>query len=242
VSSRTYLRFEILRTYRNRRFLVFSLVFPLILFLFVAGPNRKAHILGIPFPLYFMTGMVALGTMVAVVSSGGRIASERTIGWVRQLHVTPLSTYSYFQAKVICGYLMAIVSMAVLFLAGTFVGVRLSPSQWLVMSALILIGLIPFAVLGIMLGHILTPDSVGPALGGATSLLALFGGAYGPLASGGAFLVVVKLLPSYWLVQAGKTAVVGGGWPREGWIVVFAWTVVLSVLAGRVYHRDTKRV
>ncbi len=31
MSSSTYLRYELLRTFRNRRFLLFSLVFPLIL-------------------------------------------------------------------------------------------------------------------------------------------------------------------------------------------------------------------
>ena len=36
----TYLRYEVLRTWRNRRFLIFSLVFPLILFLAIAGPHR----------------------------------------------------------------------------------------------------------------------------------------------------------------------------------------------------------
>ena len=34
------LRYELLRTFRNRRFLLFSLAFPLVLFFLVAGPNR----------------------------------------------------------------------------------------------------------------------------------------------------------------------------------------------------------
>jgi len=36
----TYLRYEVLRTWRNRRFLLFSLAFPLVLFLAVAGPHK----------------------------------------------------------------------------------------------------------------------------------------------------------------------------------------------------------
>ena len=34
------------------------------------------------------------------------------------------------------------------------------------MTGLILVGLVPFAALGILLGHMLTPDSIGPAMGG----------------------------------------------------------------------------
>ena len=142
----TYLRYEVLRTFRNRRFLIFSLGFPLLLFLVIGGTNRKAHLDGIPFPLYYMTGMAAWGTMVAVISSGARIAAERQIGWARQMRITPLATSAYFQAKVLCGYLMALLSLVVLYAAGTSLGVRLSAGQWLTMTALVLVGLIPFAV------------------------------------------------------------------------------------------------
>jgi ABC-2 type transport system permease protein len=45
------------------------------------------------------------------------------------------------------------------------------------MLGLLLVGLIPFAVLGILLGHLVSVDSLGPVIGGGTSLLALLGGA-----------------------------------------------------------------
>ena len=35
------------------------------------------------------------------------------------------------------------------------------------MTGLILVGLIPFAGLGIFFGHMLTPDSIGPVMGGS---------------------------------------------------------------------------
>jgi ABC-2 type transport system permease protein len=238
-----YLRYEVLRTFRNRRFLVFSLGFPLVLFLFIAGSNRNAHLDGISFPLYYMTGMAAWGTMTAVISSGARIAAERQVGWTRQMRITPLTTAAYFRAKVLCGYLMALFSLAVLYLAGTSMGVRLSAAEWLTMTALLLIGLVPFAVLGVMLGHLLSVDSMGPAMGGITTLFALLGGAWGPLATSGVFLSIVKCLPSYWLVQAAKTALGSSGWPpAEAWVVIAAWTVGLAFVAARVYRRDTARV
>ena len=61
MSRSTYIRYEVLRTFRNRRFFFFSLGFPLILFLVIAGPNRHSTLDGIAFPLYYMTGMVAWG-------------------------------------------------------------------------------------------------------------------------------------------------------------------------------------
>src|SRR5262249_39118663 len=116
-SSATYVRYEVLRVFRNRRFFLFSLVFPVVLYVLVAGPNRDQSLQGIPFPTYYMAGMVSWGTMTAVVAGGARIAAERSIGWNRQLRVSPLSMRTYFLTKLASGYLVALVSIAVLYLA-----------------------------------------------------------------------------------------------------------------------------
>ncbi len=241
-SSAIYVRYEMLRVFRNRRFFLFSLVFPVVLFVLVAGPNRDQTLQGIPFPTYYMAGMVSWGTMTAVIAGGARIAAERSIGWNRQLRVSPLSVRTYFLTKLASGYLMALVSIAVLYVAGAAFDVRLGAGEWVQMTALILVGLIPFAVLGILLGHLLTIESMGPALGGVTSLFALLGGAWGPTATSGWLFQVVKCLPSYWLVQAGKTAYGGDSWPLQAWIVLVVWTAALSALAVWVYRRDTGRL
>jgi ABC-2 type transport system permease protein len=241
MNTATYTRYELLRTFRNTRFFIFSLAFPLILFLVVAGPNRHETLDGIGFPLYYMAGMVAWGTMAAVMAGGARIAMERAVGWTRQMRITPLAPRAYFQAKILSGYLMAMVSIALLCLAGAAFGVRLSAGGWLTMIGLVLVGLIPFAILGILLGHLLSADSMGPALGGSTALFALLGGAWGPLATSGALHRVITYIPSYWLVQAGKTASGGGAWPAHGWIVIAVWSLVLARLTMRVYQRDTAR-
>ena len=115
----------------------------------------------------------------------------------------PAAASAYFRAKVLTGYLMAASTIGLLYLAGTSLGVRLAPADWVTMTVLILIGLIPFAVLGILLGHLLTVDSMGPALGGLTALFALLGGAWGPITSSGVLHRFAEALPSYWLVQAG---------------------------------------
>ena len=138
--------------------------------------------------------------------------------------------------------MMALISLLALYLAGTSLGVRLGASEWLEMTGLILVGLIPFAALGIMIGHMLTPDSIGPAMGGGISLLALLGGTWFPITGHGFLHDLAQLLPSYWLVQASHVAIGGHAWPAKGWIVMIAWTVVLSVLAARAYRRDTGRV
>lgn len=243
MSNATYLRYEVVRTFRNRRFFLFSLVFPLVIFVAIAGANRHKEIEGVPFALYFMTGMVAWGAMVAIISSGARIATERQLGWTRQVRITPLRTRTYFEAKVLTGYLMALVTIAVLYVAGEGFGVRLDARQWATMTLLLVVGLVPFALLGILAGHVLKPDSLGPAVGGVTALFALVSGAWGPLSTSPTFVGVVKWIPSYWLVQAGRVAFGGSGWPpAQAWIVIAVWSVALARLSVLAYRRDTARV
>jgi ABC-2 type transport system permease protein len=241
----TYTRYELLRTFRNRRFFLLSLGFPLILYFVIAGPNRDVHNLsnsGVSLPLYFMVGLASFGTMSAMLSCGARIAAERAVGWNRQLRISPLSPRAYFRAKVVTAYAMALLSIAVLYLAGASLGVSLPARDWFEMTGLMLVGLIPFAALGITLGHMLTPDSIGPAMGGGVSLFALLGGTWFPLPVHGFLHDLAQYIPSYWLVQASHVALGGAAWGGMGWAVIAAWTAVFSALAVRAYRRDTGRV
>jgi ABC-2 type transport system permease protein len=245
VNPLIYTRYEFLRTLRNRRFFILSLVFPLVLYFLIAGSQRHVKDVGgtgLSAPLYFMIGLASFGTMVAMLSSGARIAAERAVGWNRQLRITPLSPRTYFRAKVLTAYMMALLSLFALYIAGTTLGVSLPADEWLKMTGLIIVALVPFAALGILLGHLLTPDSIGPALGGGVSLLAFVGGTWFPIPSSGFLHDVGQFVPSYWLVQASHVAVGGHPWPARAWVVMIAWTVVLSALAARAYRQDTGRV
>jgi ABC-2 type transport system permease protein len=244
MSGFAYARFELLRAFRNGRFFILSLGFPLILYFVIAGPNRNTRDFagsGVSAPLYYMVGLASFGTMMAMVSSGTRIAGERQVGWTRQLRITPLSSRDYLRAKVLVAYATALLSVVLLYIAGAALGVSLSAQSWLEMTGLIVVGLLPFAALGIGLGHLLNVDAIGPATGGIVSLLALLWGTWFPVTHG--FLHDLgQYVPSYWLVRAGRVSMQGHAWGAKGWAVVLAWAVILGVLAAVAYRRDTGRV
>jgi ABC-2 type transport system permease protein len=241
--SLTYLRYELLRTVRNKRAFIFSLVFPLMLYYLIAGSNKNVTLDGIPFATYYLAGMASFGTMAAMISVGAKIAAERSVGWNRQLRLTPLSTRAYMRAKVLSGYLTALITLVLLFLAGSTLGVHLNAGRVLHMTGLVLVGLIPFAALGILVGHLFTPDSMGPVIGGGVSILAFLGGSWGPVGGDHGLLHnVSQATPTYWLVQARNTLVGAPGWDSKGWIIIAIWTVVLGALAAWAFRRDTARI
>lgn len=240
-AATTYTRFELLRTVRNRQSFVFALAVPAVLFLTIAGANRHETLQGIPFPTYYMVGMASYGAMIAALSAGARIAAERSIGWTRQLRLTPLRPRSYFAAKVLTGYLLAALAIALLYACGLAYGVRIDPLRWAAMTGLILLGLIPFAAMGILLGHVINIDSAGPAMGGLSFAFGFLGGQWFPLPDSGALVDVARCIPSYWLTQAAHIGVGGSTWGVQAWIVLTVWTVVAARLAMLAYRRDTAR-
>ena len=242
MSNVTHLRYEIVRTLRNRTVLAVTLALPLVLFYAVAWGQRHATFDGVSFPLYFMTGMAVYGAMFGAVSPGARVARDRSGGWFRQLRITPLRARTDVAAKVLTAYLVTLPSLALLYLAGASLGVRLDGAQWLEMTGLLLAGLTPFVALGIAGGYLMPTDALTPVIGGVVVLFALVGGVYGfQLATSGPMFEVMKAVPSYWLVQAGKTALGGGTWPAQGWIVIAAWTAALIPVAALAYRRAAVR-
>lgn len=239
-----YTRFELLRAFRNRRFFLFSFGFPVVLYFLIAAPQQSTQSLagtGISAPLYYMAGLASFGTMASMISSGARIAGERQAGWTRQLRITPLTPREYFRAKVLAAYAMATTSLLLLYASGAILGVRLPAGRWLAMTGLILVALLPFAALGITLGHLITVDSIGPLTGGLVAILAFLSGTWFPLTHG--FLYDVgQYIPGFWIVQASHIALHGPAWGVKGWVVVGVWTVILVVLARLAYRRDTQRV
>jgi ABC-2 type transport system permease protein len=242
MTATTHFRYELVRSFRNYIFYGVTLALPLVLFYAVASGQRNATMDGVSFPLYFMTAMAVYGAMFAAVSPGARIARDRSVGWTRQQRLTPLRARTDIAAKVLTAYLIALPSVVLVFLAGASLGVRLDAAQWLELGGLLMAGLTPFIALGIVLGYLLRADNLTPVIGGIVVLFALVGGVYGfQLAHSGPLFDVMKAIPSYWLVQAGKTALGGGSWPAQGWIVIAGWTAILIVAASLAYRRSAAR-
>lgn len=140
----------------------------------------------------------------------------------------------------ITAYGMAAVSLGLLYASGLALSVDLPARTWLVITGLIAIALLPFAGLGILLGHYVTVDAVGPVSAGVVALLAIFSGTWYPVTHGLAYRIG-QYLPSYWLVQAGRSSQPGHAWTTTAWAVVIVWTAVLAVLAALAYRREMSR-
>lgn len=241
--STGYLILEVRRAMRNARFAIFTVGMPVALFLLYVGIFSKdgADAKGV-----IIVNMTCYGALTAALFTGGRVAIERAAGWQRQLRLTPLTGGGYLTAKAVTAMALALPAVILVPLVAVVgEGVRLDAAGWLRVTLGVWLAVIPFSVLGLLLGQIGTAESMQPIVSIVMMVMSLIGGIFIPIdGMPSGLLAVAKVLPSYWLTQIGRGAVtsdlsVGLG---QAVLVLAAWTAVLGLAVVRRYRRDSARV
>lgn len=237
-----YLLLEVRRAYRNRRFLIFTIIFPVGLFLVYSSMYSGGKTGGVGTHAYLMASMAAFGAMVAALSSGTRIAVERDSGWNRQLRLTPLRPSSYLVGKAVVGMLVALPAIILVYAAGALVeGVDLGGIQWLGSAVGLWLGVLPFAMLGIVIGYLASPESSQPIFAICFMGLSLFGGLWIPVeVLPETMAQIAQILPSYWLGLIARSPL-GDGLDWVAVPVLAGWTVLLALVVAWRYRADTAR-
>jgi ABC-2 type transport system permease protein len=238
--SAGYLLLEIKRAVRAGRFLIFTVAFPILMFIFLsgvygnAGPNSQTVL---------MINMTTWGAFAAALFAGARVAIERDAGWQRQLRLTPLSGRGYLSGKGVVGMCVALPAVVLLPLIGAFgEGVRLDAGQWVQVTLGVWLSVIPLVLLGLLLGQYGTADSMQAITGVLMLVLAMFGGLWVPLDVLPSFFgTIAKILPTYWMNQVGSSAIGSQEHLLTAVLVLAGWTVVLAALVVRRYRRDSAR-
>ncbi|HYQ69634.1 ABC transporter permease [Actinophytocola sp.] len=241
--SFTYLLLEARRAMRNGRFMIFSIAFPVLLFLLYTGiwANGDKAVTGI-----LMVNMTSFGALSAALFAGSRVALERSVGWQRQLRLTPLSGGGYLTAKGLTGMLLALPAVVLVPLVGVAVeGVSLDAAGWLRVTIGIWLAVIPFALIGLLIGQVGTPDSMQPIMSLTMMTMSMLGGVFIPIDSMPDWLLkIAHVLPSYWLGQVGRGAVTSDLSVNLGQavLVLGVWTAVVGLGVVRRFRRDSARV
>src|SRR6476661_9696732 len=114
----TALKLEVRRVLRNRRTMMFILVFPSVFF-FMFGLSSKAQSKGGPAAVaYIMISMAVYGAMVGTTSGGASVALERSLGWSRQLRLTPLHPAAYVAMKALTSMTLGLIAIISTFTIG----------------------------------------------------------------------------------------------------------------------------
>ena len=238
--NRTALRLEVRRMLRSRRTLMFVLVFPSLFFLlFGSGGNRASATPAAR--AYLLISMAVYGAMSAMTAGGASVAVERSLGWSRQLRLTPLRPAAYVAMKVATAMVLGLVAVAAVYAVGAALGVRMAPHVWLLSGLAAWLASLVFAAFGLFMGFLLPSENVMQFVGPALALLAIFGGLFVPLPLlPPALRTLAAWTPVYGVGQLARAPLVGG--LTAGAIVsVAGWTLAFGAAAAALFARDTTR-
>lgn len=229
--------YDLISVWRTPGFVLPSLAFPLMFYLFFgvvfsAGGNAT----------YLLVSYGCFGIMgPAMFNFAMNIASDRAHGWLTLKRLSPMPVGAYLLAKLFTSLVFALVIILLLFsVAALFGNVRLHTSQWLILAGLLMVGTLPFALIGLILGLTLS-DKAAPGVVNLLYLpMAFLSGLWLPISMlPQALQQLAWLWPSYHLSQLGlKVVAADQGFAL--WLhllIVVLSTVVLAGTTVLVFRR-----
>ncbi|WP_327724844.1 ABC transporter permease [Streptomyces europaeiscabiei] len=241
------IKLELVRALRNRKSMFFSVLYPSLLFLLIAGSASSTEKLGdtgLTLPTYMMVSMASFGALTAVLMGNSeRIAKEREGGWVRQLRLTTLPGRGYVFAKTASAAVVSLPSIVIVFVVAAAVkDVRLDAWQWLALTGAIWAGSLVFAALGVAIGYLATGDAVRPITMIVYFGLSMLGGLWMPTTTFPQWLQeIAKWVPTHAYAALGQ-AIEQSRTPQTRDVVVLA--VYFALFAGGaawLYRKDTRK-
>ena len=186
---RSYLleaKYEFLRLLRTPEFALPSLLFPCLFYVLFGVLLNKSN--G-DAARYLLATYGVFGVMgVGLFAFGVTVALEREQGFLLYKRALPMPPGAYLFAKMAMAMLFAsMISLLLATLAATLGGVELRASQWLLLFAVNVIGVLPFAALGLYVGTLVGGQ-------GAPAVVNIL---YLPMAFLSGLWLPLKLLPTW---------------------------------------------
>ena len=242
----TLVRAEVLQRLRVPGFVITTIIFPTMFFAFFGLPNVRRAVEGVNIGAYMVASYGAYAVMsVALIAFGVSISAERGLGWNKLLRASPMGPLPYFIAKVLMALVLGFCSLALLFAFAAVVGHLREPiAFWASLSGLLVIGMIPFVILGLAIGYLASPTVAAPIANLISLPLSFASGLFVPIRMLPVGVQsVAPFLPSYHVGQLGWTllgAGDGAGYAAHiAWIAAYAG--IFLVVALVAYRRDEGR-
>src|SRR6187402_2137545 len=155
----TAISLDIRRVLRNRRTLMFTVIFPNLFFFLFGLTGGRQRVGSAEFMGIVMINMAVYGAMVSTTAGGAAVALDRALGWSRQLRLTPLAPWAYIAMKVIVSMTLAAIAITSTYVFGSLNGVHLTTTQWLLCGVSSWGASFVFAAFGLFMGFLLPSDN-----------------------------------------------------------------------------------
>jgi ABC-2 type transport system permease protein len=229
-------RVEQLVYWRSRESAIFTFIFPLMLFLLL-GSVYSGHIYGVPASQALLAALLAYGcAMVAFAGIAISLVLRREQAILKRLRATPLPPVTYVTALLASTIVVFALETIALFALGRVVFGTPFPSHVGSVAAVVVLGAVSFAAMGIGLSGLIRSGEGSSAVVNLIVLpMSFLTGAFGPTHHYPRFLRAIgDVLPLKYLVDLSNAVYLHKHaiWSKPGAIgVLAAWGVAGVVVA-----------
>ena len=236
-------RYEFVRLSRTRSFALSVIGFPVAFYLFFGLiMNHGEHIGNLSVAKYMLAGYSVFGMVGAsLFGIGVALASELSAGWLELKRASPMPAFAYLLAKCTSAMAFGVIIVSILTLMSIIIGhVSLTFPEFARMIALTIVGVVPFACMGMALA-LLIPANSAPGITNMIYLpMSFLGGLWVPIMLLPKVLQHFALLmPTYHLAQLALDVF---GYPSTGstsshWIGLLGFTLLMLGIGGIAFRR-----
>jgi ABC-2 type transport system permease protein len=241
------LKCEFLKMFRMPAYVIPTLAFPLMFYLFFGVAfGAKSGVGATNIASYLIATYGAFGVIGAsLFGFGVSVAVERGQGWLQVKRATPMPLSAWFAAKIGMALLFSSIIVGCLSLLGIFLGgVHFPAAVWPLLFIALVGGALPFCALGLMIGYSAGPNSA-PAIVNIVYLpMSFLSGLWIPIEFMPKFLQkIAPVLPPFHLSRL-ALIIIGAakGSVATPIIALIGFTVLFLTLAAIAYRRDEGKV
>ncbi len=243
----TYAALDLKRQLRDKVGMFFTVALPAFLFLVFGLGDDEAYG-SADVAMYVMVSMAAYGAVTATTTVAGVAATEQTMGWGRQVALTPLAPLTFVMIKTAVAMLVAAVPIALIYAIGAATGSSGNAFDWLASAAVVWIGSALFAVYGLAMCLIFRGDNAAGIASGLIVIMSFLGNVFLPM--DGFILELGRFTPLYGYAGLARYPISEGWLPDDAghdsvWLLlanVCAWTVIFAAMAIWGLRRRQERV
>ncbi|MBB6628209.1 ABC transporter permease [Nocardioides sp. KIGAM211] len=242
-----YARLDLKRQIRDRMGMFFIVALPAFLF-FVFGMGDDEAYGSANVAMYVMVSMAAYGAVTATTTVAGAAATEQTMGWGRQLALTPFSPWAFVAVKTAVAMLVAAVPIALIYAIGAATGSSGNAVDWLASAGTVWLGSALFAVYGLAVCLHFKGENAAGIASGLIVIMSFLGNVFTPM--DGLILAIGRFTPLYGYAGLARYPISEGYLPNDAghdsvWLLlanVCAWTLIFAGLAVWGLRRRRERV
>lgn len=225
--------------WRNRELAFFTFMLPLILYVMLGSVQQDERIEGVRGSEYLLAGMIGYGA--AAIGFGALAMSlvyRREDGTLKRLRATPLPATTYIAAVLVSILISFAITTLILFVLGALLFDVGLPDRVFAVAALVVLGALAFAALGLAGAALVRSDSAAVAvLNGIYLPMTFLSGSYfSPQAFPEFLQRVADVLPLTYYIEVARAVMLEDEplWEHPGaLLVVAAWGAAGALVALR---------